>query len=464
MMMEVFDVAVVGAGPAGMAAATSAAQAGLSVAVLDEQEAPGGQIYRGIEAASAARRRILGADYEKGEALTSAFRSSGAVFIGGASVWNVASDKLIDYSQAGTIHCLRAGAVIAATGALERPCPVPGWTLPGVTTVGALQILLKSAGLIPHDVVLAGAGPLLWLVAAQLITAGAKPTAILETVSRKQTIAALRHLPRALRAVDYLAKGRELLSLVQASGAPIHRHVQDIRIEGHTAVEAISFLSAGRRHRIATRSAALHQGVIPNQQISRLLRCRHVWDERQHCFRPVLDENFQTSEPSFYVVGDAGGIGGAAAAALQGRIVGLHLALLAGKGDAAKLDAARRELARDLAIRPFLETLYAPARDILAPADGTIVCRCEEVTAGDIRSRVAIGAQGANQVKSLIRTGMGPCQGRVCGVAVSSIIAAARGEPLRNADYYRIRPPLKPVPLVELADYPEMASEAGGEP
>jgi NADPH-dependent 2,4-dienoyl-CoA reductase/sulfur reductase-like enzyme len=457
--MREVDVAIIGAGPAGLSAATRAAQAGLSVVVLDEQVAPGGQIYRSVEAASETRRRILGPDYVKGLDIIAAFRQSGAELISGATVWNIATDKLIDYSQGGRAQCLRAGAVVAACGALERPSPVPGWTLPGVTTAGALQILLKSAGMVPDSVVLAGAGPLLWLVAAQLIAAGSPPVAILDTVPRRQMLAALRYLPQALKADGYIGKGREMLAAVRASGVPVHRHVYGIRIEGNTSVEAISFQVGRKRLSIPTQAVALHQGIIPNQQVSRLLRCEHVWDHGQQCFRPLLNENFETSEAGLYIAGDAGGIGGAHAAALQGRIVGLHLAERAGRGDPAGLRATRAELARDLAVRPFLEALYAPAPDILAPDDGTIVCRCEEVTAGAIRARVAIGASGPNQIKSLIRTGMGPCQGRVCGVAVSSIIAAARGEEPEKADYYRVRPPLKPVPLTELAEYPLMEDE-----
>jgi NADPH-dependent 2,4-dienoyl-CoA reductase/sulfur reductase-like enzyme len=458
-MVRMVDVVVIGAGPAGMSAATRVAKAGLSVVVLDEQAAPGGQIYRGVEAASERRRAILGSDYACGLDVVAAFRQSGAELISGASAWNIATDKSIDYSRSGRTHRLRAGSIVMASGAFERPCPLPGWTLPGVTTVGAVQILMKSAGMVPDRAVLAGAGPLLWLVAAQLTTAGFPPLAILETVAVRQNLAALRHLPRALRSLGYLRKGLAMIATVRAAGVPVYRSVGDIRIEGNTAVEAILFKSWGRRRKIATQSVALHQGLVPNQQISRLLDCEHVWDRGQHCFRPLLDQHFQTSRPGFYVAGDAGGIAGARAAALQGQIVGLRLAELAGKGNDDELRAARSELAADVSVRPFLESLYAPSRDIVHPDDATIVCRCEEVTAGAIRARTALGAPGPNQIKSLVRTGMGPCQGRVCGIAVTSIIAAARGEYPGDCEYYRIRPPLKPVPLLELTEYPSTASE-----
>jgi len=143
--------------------------------------------------------------------------------------------------------------------------------------------------------------------------------------------------------------------------------------------------------------------------------------------------------------------------------VGLRLAEKAGRPADPALPRLRAELARDLSIRPFLEALDAPDPAILPPADATPVCRCEEINAGDIRATLRLGAPGANQVKSLIRSGMGPCQGRVCGTAVAAIIAAARGGGRGGApgpeDYYRIRPPLKPVPIAELADYPAVGEE-----
>ncbi|MCC7284259.1 MAG: FAD-dependent oxidoreductase [Acetobacteraceae bacterium] len=456
-MTREVDVLVIGAGPAGLAAATEAANAGRSVVLLDEQPAPGGQIYRAVERASPALLKILGEDYAAGRALVDEFRASAAEYLPGASVWNIGTDRLVDYSQGGQIANLRAASIVCAAGALERPCPIPGWTLPGVTTVGGLQILLKTSGVVEEEVVLAGAGPLLWLLAGQLVAAGAPPKAVVETVPKGRQTAALSKLPGALRAAGYLRKGLALTTAVRRAGVPVYSHAEALEVEGELAVSGLRFRADGSEHRLACTALGLHQGLIPNQQITRLLRCEHAWDSAQHCFRPVLDDGFQTSFPGLYVVGDAGGISGAKAAALQGRILGIQLATAgsgAGRQAERRLGSLKAELGRDLAIRPFLEALYAPDPKLLAPADSTIVCRCEEVTAGRVREAVRLGAPGPNQVKSLIRTGMGSCQGRVCGVAVASIIAAEQGAPPDQADYYRIRPPLKPLPLTELAAYP----------
>lgn len=448
-MTQNVDLVVIGAGPAGMAAATEAARAGLTVTLMDEAATPGGQIYRGIETAGSRRLQILGPDYAEGRSLADSFRASGANYLSGALVWNIGTDRVVDYSYQGASHQLRAGAIVAATGALERPMPVPGWTLPGVTTVGALQILLKGSGVVVEDAVLVGSGPLLWLLAAQMVDAGCPPRAVVENLPRGRMRMALPHLLKALRARRYLTKGLALMRKVKAAGVPIHRHAHAMKIEGDHAARALTFTAGGQRQRIETTSIALHQGVVPNQQITRLMRADHRWDASQHCFRPILDEQGQTSVPGLYVAGDGAGIGGAKMAALQGRLVALSIA----GGDPSRIARLRASMAQDAAIRPLLETLYAPAPDILAPNDDTIICRCEEVTAGTIRAMVDLGAPGPNQVKSMLRTGMGPCQGRVCGLAVAGIIAARKGENPQVTDYYRIRPPLKPLPLTELAAF-----------
>ena len=193
-MALTWDVVVIGAGPAGMAAATQTANAGLSTLVLDENAGVGGQIWRAITTTPVQSRPVLGADYWKGREVALACVASGAVHMAGATVWSLSSAREIAVSCGGRSRLLTARRVILATGAMERPFPIPGWTLPGVMTIGGAQTVLKTSGLVPTGrVVLAGSGPLLWLYADQLLRAGGAIQAILDTTDRTARAAALRH-------------------------------------------------------------------------------------------------------------------------------------------------------------------------------------------------------------------------------------------------------------------------------
>ena len=188
------DFAVIGAGPAGMAAATLGAELGLDTLLIDEQNAPGGQMYRGIERAE--DDSPLGDDYLAGRQLVGQLHASGVTYRPGTTVWHIDPDGTASLVSPGGSGTIRARRVLIATGAIERPVPIPGWTLPGVMTAGAAQIMLKTGDLIPAGrTVLAGQGPLLWLVAAHLIRAGAPPVLILETAPHRNYHAAARLLP-----------------------------------------------------------------------------------------------------------------------------------------------------------------------------------------------------------------------------------------------------------------------------
>jgi NADPH-dependent 2,4-dienoyl-CoA reductase/sulfur reductase-like enzyme len=453
---EAWDAVVIGAGPAGLAAATLLAEQQARVLLLDEQAEPGGQIYRGIERAAqhAPLLAALGDDYRHGAGLVTRFRAGGAAYRPGSVVWQVTPEREVWFSDGDRSHLVAAKVVILATGAMERPVPLPGWTLPGVMTVGALQIMLKSSGVMPAEpFVVAGSGPLLFLLVQQCLAAGARPAAVLETASRTNQWRALRHLPGAMRSRD-LAKGLAMIAALRRSGVPRYRRVSDIRVEGTDRVSGIAFRCGGRHHRLATGLVALHEGVIPAQQMARSIGCAFAWDAAQRCFAPVLDEWGSSSIEGVLIVGDAAGIGGARAAECAGRLAALEALRRIGRIDAGRRDTlatADWQARRDhLAIRRFLDLLYAPGDDILRPANEVMVCRCEEVTAGAIRDVVRQGCLGPNQAKAFLRAGMGACQGRMCGSVVSEIIAEMRGVGLAEVGYYQIRPPLKPITVGEL--------------
>lgn len=458
------DIVVVGAGPAGMAAAASAAEQGARVTLLDEQARPGGQIYRDVERVAARRGDLLGRDYGGGRRLTGALAHGGITHVGEACVWAIEDGLRVLYSRHGRAAAIGARRIILATGALERPMPLPGWTLPGVMTAGAGQILLKQSGVVAERAALVGSGPLLYLLAAQMVRAGTPPLALVETQSSADLRRAARHLGGALRGWPALAKGLGLLSEIVRAGVPRHTAARDIAIIGRTQAEAVVFRSKGRSHRIDCDTVMLHHGVVPNTQAARSLGVAHRWDAAQQCFSPLVDRWGATGIDGVLVAGDGAGIGGAQVAETAGRIAALKavadLGLLSPADRDARAAPLFRRRAAELAIRPFLDAAYPPFAEAMAPGDATIVCRCEEVTAGEVRGYAGLGCLGPNQAKAFGRPGMGPCQGRYCGLTVTALLAAANGLTPDETGYYRIRPPLKPVTLGELAamDAPEQTT------
>jgi NADPH-dependent 2,4-dienoyl-CoA reductase/sulfur reductase-like enzyme len=204
----------------------------------------------------------------------------------------------------------------------------------------------------------------------------------------------------------------------------------------------------------------LHQGVIPNNNLANASGCTLVWNDGQKCFQPQLDDNGRSSVPSIYIAGDGSGIGGALVAEHSGRVAALAACrdifpamatTLSSK--IAKLHAQARHFERG---RSFIDALYLPAQAFRAPADReTIVCRCEEVTAGAIRDAATCSIAGPNQLKTMFRCGMGPCQGRLCSSTFTEILAEVQNRAPETVGFYRLRAPVKPVPLSEIAALPQ---------
>jgi thioredoxin reductase/bacterioferritin-associated ferredoxin len=452
-----YDVVVIGAGPAGLAAAATAAEAGLSTLLLDENAGPGGQVWRAIESTPVTEPNLLGADYWVGADLVQAARASGAEIIQRATVWSL--DRLLDIgiSVGGASAFVKARRVILATGALERPFPIPGWTMPGVMTAGAAQTMLKSSAMVPDGrTVIAGQGPLLWLLAAQILRLGGRIDRILDTTERRNYFAALPHMFAFLTS-PYFAKGLAMMREVRAK-VPVVRGVSELAAVGDGQLATVSYVAGGRRESMLADLLLLHQGVVPNVNLAMAAGIKHRWDEGQLCWSPRLDQNGNSSIDGIAIAGDGAGIGGASAAVLRGRIAARAAVDALAPAAAEKLApmaTLRAGLTQAERGRAFLDTLFRPSPQFRIPSGDTIVCRCEEVTAKDILDAVAIGATGPNQLKAYRRTGMGPCQGRLCGLTVTELMAQARGKSPQEIGYYRLRAPVKPITLAELAAVPK---------
>ncbi|TGD92528.1 NAD(P)/FAD-dependent oxidoreductase [Methylobacterium nonmethylotrophicum] len=453
-------VAIVGAGPAGLRAAQVLAEAGLRPLLIDEGHRAGGQIYRrpppGAERPAAdlygfeaGRARAL---HDLAEALAPRID-----YRPGTMVWGIAPREPAGFD----LDCLgpaghgriAADRLVLATGAMDRTLPFPGWTLPGVFTLGAAQIALKAQGMaIGRRVALVGAGPLLPLVAHQYAKAGATVVAVLDVTPLG---AKVRAAPRLAAVPATLAKGVWYTLACALRGMPVRSGVRALAVEGDHQVEALTFEDAsGRRHRVACDAVGASFGLRSEAQAADLAGCRFVFEPLTRQWQPVRSGQGHSSHPQVYLAGDGSGIGGADVAELQGERAAL--ALLADLGrprDTSREARLDRRLARQAGFRAALEAAYPyPHHLVDRIGDDEIVCRCEGITAGALRrAATEREAREMNRLKALTRAGMGRCQGRVCGHAAAEILARRLGVPVEAVGRLRGQAPIKPIPLREPA-------------
>jgi NADPH-dependent 2,4-dienoyl-CoA reductase/sulfur reductase-like enzyme len=459
--MPPVDVAIVGGGPAGLSAALAAAEAGARVALIDEGERLGGQFYRqparppNGQLSSALREHFL-----RGRALLEQLARSHVEVVAGTAVWNLAPRRLQLYGPGGR-RDLQANRIVLATGATERSAAFPGWTLPGVMTVGAAQSLLKAQGLVPGGrVVVAGSGPLLLAVARQLLDHGARVRAVVEATPLKQWLRNGLHVGRS---ASRLWEGMDHLQRLTRAGVELHYGMAVTRALGQQQLEGVEVSAVdaawrphpGTARRLAADALCVSFGLLPATELSRLAGCEHRFDATLGTWVVRTNADLETSVTGLYAAGEIRGVGGAEAALAEGRLAGLAAAESLGlrlSQPAGALAEARAEQARCRAAAEAVLRLFAvqPGLADLAE-DDTPVCRCEGVTAGELRRAAREGALHLNGLKAWNRCGMGPCQGRTCGPIAAQIIAAEAGISLEAAGCFTARPPIKPVPLAVVA-------------
>jgi len=462
-----YDLIIIGSGPAGMSAAIVARQYDLTVLILDEQPVVGGQIFRNIEHLENQREndfRKLGPDYRLASKLVEQFKNCGADYLNGNSVWHIEKEMIVrtitTVTDKGNKSSLafKAKRILIAVGAMERPIPLPGWTLPGVMACSSIDVLFKSSGLLPKgEVVLAGNGPLLLLIANRLLDAGVKVSALLDTKPKKAIFKALPYLPAALRTPGYLVKGAGMILKLRTSKVRIYSGIEDIKAEGEKNLNQVSFKTNGQWRTTKTDLLLLHQGLVPNIQLSRLLRCAHQWYDTQRYWEPILDEWGNSTVKGIAVAGDCGRVSGSKISELSGQIAAFEAAKALRIISKSERDtfakASCLELKKQNSPRPFLDQYFAPQKNWIVPKDNdTVVCRCEEVTVRDIRDSVRLGVKSPDRIKAMTRFGMGFCQGRMCGLTASEIIADELNSSPADVGYQRVRSPTKPVTLGQLVD------------
>jgi len=449
------EVAIIGAGPAGMAAASRLAEAGQRPVVFDLAPNPGGQIYRQLTVPQVGEE-VMGRDYLRGRALLERFERARLDYRPGSRVWwaqREGQGTTLGVLAGGRSELWQAKRLIVASGAMERGWPFPGWQLPGVMQAGAGQILLKQGGLVPDaPPVLVGTGPLLYLLAWQYLRAGCPPRLILDAAPRSRYAALLRRPRATWHAGHYLLKGLGMLGALRRAGVTVKHGLEAIEAEGGERLEAVRYRLGGRWHRIGASLLLTHFGVVPEPQLGRGLGLAHDWHDGQQAFVPRRDAHSLAAEPGVWLAGDGAGIGGARNAEREGHLAAL--AILAAEGEAvareaAPLDRARR---RDRSARTLLEALFrVPEGWLAAQPETTLVCRCEAVSLGEINAAMAQGAAGPGQLKAFTRCGMGPCQGRLCGESVTRLLAGHLGTTPGAVGAYQVRPPLQSITLGELA-------------
>ncbi|GAB3630383.1 FAD/NAD(P)-binding oxidoreductase [Pandoraea terrae] len=465
-MSDAARIVIVGAGPAGVRAAETLAAAGRRPIVLDEGARWGGQIYRQPPVNFVRSKRTLyGFEASRADSIhtTMAALLPHVDYWPDTLVWDCVGRQL-ETLRRGRVESVPFSHLILATGATDRILPFPGWTLPGVYTLGAAQIALKAQGCaVGRRVVLAGTGPLLYLVAYQYAKAGARVTAVLDTTP---FVRQMQASPRLMSQPAVFAKGLYYTAWLRTHGVPVHRGVTLLGADGDECVTAMRWSENGRARSIACDAVATGFGLRSETQIADLAGCKFVFDTLNRQWLPERDAMGRASVGGIYLAGDGAGIAGADAAELAGRRAAL--ALIDDLGQIGKVPDARRQV-RQLQskldgiarFRGGLEAAFAMPED--APSrwpDDMVLCRCEEITVGTVREIVRCGAATEiNRVKALTRVGMGRCQGRMCGLALAELLAAETSQPIAAIGRLRGQAPIKPVPLSIAADYPAAISE-----
>lgn len=461
------NVAIVGGGPAGLAAARVLLAHGAAVTLIDESGGLGGQYYKQFTAApDVPRAPEIQELHTEGQRKIAAVAGERLTVRSGAVAWGIFPGNQLALYVDDRVELLAPDVILLASGAAERVAAFPGWTLPGVMTAGAAQTLLSREAILPgRRFLLAGTGPLLLAIAVEIGEAGGEVVAVIEGSRLAAPLPHARHLLRQghrIRQAFGYARALRRLGIPLLTG----RAVIAARGEGHVQEATVTRIDRewwplpGTETRYEIDTLCLHYGFAASTELASTAGCALAFDPARGGWFVDHDADMRTSQPGIYVAGQVAGIGGADLAEATGHLAGLTVARDLGLLDASTYPglatSARREVERGRNFATMLNTVYTPGPGLSAAIrPETLLCRCEEVRAAQVDEAIAQGSTTLNDVKRHTRCGMGFCQGRICAQVLAPYVAERTGTPLAAVGQFNARAPVKPVPLGALATMPD---------
>ncbi|MCF8105268.1 MAG: NAD(P)/FAD-dependent oxidoreductase [Desulfohalobiaceae bacterium] len=457
-------VIIVGAGPAGLAAAEVLAEKGIKTLLLDENRQPGGQLLRFAPPAAGRESLYRNSVGRKGRSLLACLQSSTIDVLTSAQVIGFeAPDRLWVDAGTGGVRELRFEALLLATGAREKFLSFPGWTLPGVISSGGAQLLIKGSGVLPApEMVIGGCGVLPLALAGEVLKNKGRVQAVLDESALADSLGLLRLLPRQLPRVlqGGLGLGRLLLAgrrvrhrtrIVQARG---DKRLEEVVTAG---IDARGRVVPGTEREIETGSLAMGYGFAPNIELAREVGCDLLFTPDKGGWAVRVDECQQSSQALVFAAGEPTGVAGGNKAALEGAIAGLSIVSRLkgrpGRQERRNLEVLQAGLQKELRFGAFLNRLTRiPEAGYRVIPPETVVCRCEQVRQAEILKAIGRGLNTVPGVKKATRCGMGICQGRTCGPILTEILRVHPDLPDAEPALFSVRPPLKPVSVGDLAE------------
>ncbi len=466
-MPEPYDLAIVGGGPAGIAAALAAAEHGLSIVVVDEQARPGGQILRQPPHQFGVANWLPGPAYRSLKANLARFEAVSEIeWRGQSSVAGLDREQSAEHfslrlTGSRSAQTLTARRVLVAAGCYDLPVPLPGWTLPGVMSAGGVQAFMKSQQLVPGTrFVLAGTHPLMLIIAAQIVEAGGEVACVaFDQSGRRAMLALARHPWIALRHAVHLVTAQAALRVLRRANVPIRFGTPLEAIEGEGQVRAARFARAGS---VACDTVALCFGFTPQSDLPRLAGAGISWAEPAGGWRTDHDAWMESNVSGLFVAGETTGVAGADIASLEGALAGIGIARAAGRLDTRQAEIVagplRKRLAKAYGFAAMLAEIADPREALARPiSPDTILCRCEDVTYAKVD---ALGElRDPNAIKLQTRVGMGLCQGRSCEASLLRRIASLdHGHPAARGGF-TARFPIRPVRIGDLLEFAQNATK-----